>query len=373
MLFLTTFSEIASYALYVIAAILVLLVMITVHEFGHYVSGKILGFKINEFSIGFGPKLYQKKKKDGELFSVRLLPLGGYCAFFGEDENAEDQDAFNNKKPWKRIIVLISGALMNYILAVIVIMITFALYGETALCPVKLKEDENTAAYAEYSLLSRDVIISADGKNVYLTTDLMGALSGKSKGDIVEFTVKRSGETVKQQVMLRADANFINYEDMTVLFDALGIYYETDDAGGITESGLYTTQVRFPFFETIARGFEYSFKIAGTIFGVLGQLLTGKLGISAVGGTITTVSITAGAIKTGGLKYLLNITSFIGVNLAVFNLLPVPALDGSRVVFCGIEWMFNKPVNRKVEAVIHTVGLILILLFALFIDLQHCF
>lgn len=371
MLLLTSFSEIASYAFYVLIAVLVLLVMITVHEFGHYVSGKILGFKITEFSIGFGPKLYQKRKKDGELFSVRLLPFGGYCAFFGEDETEDDPDAFNNKKPWKRIIVLISGALMNYILAVIVIMITFAAYGETALCPVKLVETPEYSA--EYSFLSKDVILSADGKNIYLTTDLMNALSGKSKGELVDFKIKRAGNTVEHKIMLRADAEFENYEDMRVLYDVLGIYYETDDAGNITESGLYSTLVKFSFFETIGRGFEYSFKIAGTIFGVLGQLLTGKLGLSAVGGTITTISVTAGAIKTGGLRYLFNITSFIGVNLAVFNLLPIPALDGSRVVFCAIEGIFRKPVNRKVEAVIHTAGFILILLFAVIIDIQHCF
>ena len=370
MLFLASFSEIASDSLYVLLAVLVLLLMITVHEFGHYISGKLLGFKINEFSIGFGPKLYQKKKKDGELFSVRLLPLGGYCAFFGEDENESDPAAFNNKKPWKRIIVLISGALMNYILAVIVIMMTFTFYGETALCPVKFTEDARYSS--EYSLKSKDVIIAANGKNIYLTTDLMSALSGKNEGDVVIFKVKRSGEVVEQEVMLRASADFKNYEDITVLYDALGIYYETDAAGNITESGLYSTLIRFSFFETIGRGFEYSFKIAGTIFGVLGQLLTGQLGLSAMGGTVTTVTVTADAIRTGGLRFLLNITSFIGVNLAVFNLLPIPALDGSRVIFCGIEWIFRKPVNRKVEAIIHTVGFVLILLFAVFIDLQHC-
>ena len=216
------------------------------------------------------------------------------------------------------------------------------------------------------------MIIAANGKNIYLTTDLMSALSGKNEGDVVIFKVKRSGEVVEQEVMLRASADFKNYEDITVLYDALGIYYETDAAGNITESGLYSTLIRFSFFETIGRGFEYSFKIAGTIFGVLGQLLTGQLGLSAMGGTVTTVTVTADAIRTGGLRFLLNITSFIGVNLAVFNLLPIPALDGSRVIFCGIEWIFRKPVNRKVEAIIHTVGFVLILLFAVFIDLQHC-
>ena len=369
-LFLTGFGDVLGYAFYILLAILVLLVMITVHEFGHYVAGKIFGFGINEFSIGFGPKLFQKKKKDGELFSVRLLPFGGYCAFIGEDEESVNPKAFNNKKPWQRIIVLISGALMNYLLAVVVIMITFAAYGETALCPVDLVDDPMYPT--EYSLQSKDVIISANGKNIYLTTDLMSALSGKSQGEKVAFVLRREGERVEQQVILRADANFTNYEDMKTLYDALGIKYETDEQGKITDSGLYSTQVRFSFFETVARGFEYSFKIAGTIFGVLGQLLTGKLGFSSMGGTITTLSVTADAVRTGGLRYLLNISSFIGVNLAVFNLLPIPALDGSRVVFTAIEWIRRKPIKRKVEAVIHAVGFAAILVFAVLADLQHC-
>ena len=109
------------------------------------------------------------------------------------------------------------------------------------------------------------------------------------------------------------------------------------------------------------------------IFTVLGQLITGALGISSVGGTVTTISVTAEAIKVGGFRNLLNISSFIGVNLAVFNLLPIPALDGSRVVFTLIEGIRKKPLNRNVEGIIHTVGLFALLLFAVFVDLQRCF
>ena len=163
-----------------------------------------------------------------------------------------------------------------------------------------------------------------------------------------------------------------NVEDMKPVYLALGAY-KLDTDGEIVGYGIASTFVRFGFFQTIGRGFEYSFKLAGTIFTVLGQLLTGKLGIGAMGGTITTIVVTADAIMVGGFKYLLYISSFIGVNLAVFNLLPFPALDGSRVVFCAIEGILKKPVNRRVEGVIHTVGLVLLLAFAVFVDLQRCF
>ena len=115
----------------VLLAILILLAMICVHEFGHFVAGRILGFKINEFAIGFGPKLFKRKgKKHGTLFSLRAFPLGGFCAFEGEDEEENDPDSFNNKAPWKRIIVLISGALMNYLLALVLILIGFFAFGQ---------------------------------------------------------------------------------------------------------------------------------------------------------------------------------------------------------------------------------------------------
>ncbi len=362
-LLLTSFAEVMTYVGYVLIAILILLVMITVHELGHYIAGKILGFGIEEFAIGFGPAIFKKKKKNGEIFSIRVLPLGGFCAFKGEDKEDTDPEAFNQKAPWKRIIVLISGALMNYILAILVIITMFGVYGQPAYVTSIIVEDVNYSQ--EYSFEKNDIILSANGKNVYLITDLMNALEGRSAGDEVDFVVRRKGVDQKVKIKLRSNVNFENVEDYKPLYQALGVDYEN--------AGIRSTFVKFGFFGVIGRSFEYSFKLAGTIFTVLGQLLTGRLGISSLGGTITTIATTAEAVQIGGFRYLLNITSFIGVNLAVFNLLPIPALDGARVVFTAIEWIRKKPVNRKVEAIIHTVGLILLLLFSVLVDLQRCF
>ena len=374
-LLLTSFAEVMGYVGYIAIALLVLLAMITVHEFGHYIAGKIFGFGIEEFAIGFGPKLFKKKsKKTGELFSIRLLPLGGFCAFKGEDADDDDPTAFNNKKPWQRIIVLISGAFMNYLLALVLIMIMFFSYGQTMLMTYKVEPTNDPLYTAENSFCDRDVIFSVNGKNVYLTTDLMSAIGGKKAGDTVKAVVRRGGEYKTLDLILRADTDFHNVEQNDKLFAALGIFMEKDsETGQILDSGLYSTGVRLGFFQTVGKSFEYSFKLAGSIFTVLGQLLTGALGISSIGGTFTTISITATAIKVGGIRNLLNIASLIGVNLAVFNLLPVPALDGARVVFTFIEWIRKKPLNRRVEGIIHTVGLVLIMLFAIVIDLQQCF
>ena len=369
-LLLISFLEIASYIGYILLAILVLLIMITVHEFGHYLSGKLLGFGIQEFAIGFGPKIYSKTKKSGEVFSIRAFPVGGFCAFSGEDEDSEDPKAFNNRPVWRRIIVLISGSFMNYLLALLVIIFMFGTYGQSSL--ISVKTTPSATIPTENVLQDYDVILKANGKNVYVLTDLLSAVEDKKAGDKISFTLLREKQVIEKEITLRTDTEFKNMEDVFTLYDALGFYYEKTENGEMTNGGLYSTSVKLGFFKTIGRSFDYSFKLAGTVFNVLGELLTGKLGVDSVGGTVTTIKVTADSIKIGGFRYLLNITALIGVNLAVFNMLPIPALDGSRVVFCLIEGIRRKPISRKVEGVIHTVGLILLLLFAVFVDLNQC-
>lgn len=372
---LLSFSSVMGVIGSVLLAILILLAMITVHEFGHYVAGKIFHFKINEFAIGFGPALFKHKKKNGELVSVRCLPLGGYCAFEGEDSDNPHPDAFNNKKPWQRIIVLFAGAFMNYLLALLLIVISFSACGQLLL--MTFVEPAADPAYNEYSLQDKDIIISCEGKDIYLTTDLMDALEGKKQGDLVKFTLSREEEgkrTIQTvQVMLRADADFADLTDTKTLWDALGIQKVYAEDGETYSYRIYTTAFKgFGFFETIGRSFVYSFRIGGTIFKVLGQLLTGNLGLDAFGGPVSTIKITS-QIASRGFQQFLEISAFIGVNLAVFNLLPIPALDGSKIVFTVIEWIRGKPINRKVEAVIHAVGFVLLLGFALLVDLLQLF
>ena len=366
-LLLTTFGTVLSYAGYILLAILILLLMITVHEFGHYIVGKIFGFGIDEFAIGFGPKIFKKTKKSGEIFSIRAFPLGGFCSFRGEDDDVSDPTAFNNKKPWQRILVLVAGPLMNYLLALILVCCMFGFYGPSCFKVKYVYQPENY----EYSLQEGDVILSANDVNVYLTTDLMKVVEGKKAGDEINFTVIRDGKVTSVKATIREDANVFNVEDLRSLLLSLGTYKPAEE--GKIYNGLTQESVRFGFFDTIGRSFEYSFKLAGTIFTVLGQLLTGKLGLSAMGGTITTITTTASAIQSGGVSYLLYISSFIGVNLAVFNLLPFPALDGARIVFNFIEWVRKKPISRKVEGIIHTVGFVVLLCLAVIFDLQHCF
>ncbi len=365
---LSAFLETVGYIGYILIAILVLLVMITVHELGHFLTGKFFNFKIEEFAIGFGPKIFCKEKKNGEKFSIRILPLGGFCAFYGENGEKDDENSFYNQKPWKRILVLISGALMNYLLAIIIIIIMFFSFGTPAF---KVEKVNTLDGYsAENSFNVNDIIIKANGKNTYLISDIMDVIGEKEKGDKVSFTVIRNGEEKELNFSLLCDTYFSGLDDLKTFYLSLGLYEVKDN---YMYSGLVSENVKIDFSSVINRSFEYSFKLAGTVFKVLGGLITGNISINSVGGTVTTVTTTANAIKEGGISYLLNITSLIGVNLAVFNLLPIPALDGSHVVFTIIEWIRKKPINKKVEGIIHTIGFVLLFAFAITVDLLHLF
>lgn len=400
----------------VLLAIIILLAMITIHEFGHYIVGHVLGFKINEFSVGFGPAIFKKRsKKTGRLFALRFIPLGGYCAFDGEDDFGEEQqepkeepftemeneggmDAlnadmptqkqtveqekedkqeeypepsgvrFNEQAPWKRILVLLAGATMNYLLALTLIIVMFLCLGRPLYqVQVEYPKDHPEAAQTTAMIQTQanglqtgDIILKIDGKNVYLVTDYFDVLKGKKAGEEVPVVVLCNGEEVTRTLVLACDADFANLSDTDTLLDAMHIY------------GLYTTAEKQAFFPSLGHSVVYSVKIGGSVLRSLGELLTGKLGLDAMGGPVTTIKVTS-EVATSGLMSFLNIAAFIGVNLAVFNLLPVPALDGCKIVFCLLEWIRKKPINRKVEAIINVIGLFVLFGFAILVDILQFF
>ena len=404
----------------VLVAIVILLVMITIHEFGHYVAGKILNFKITEFSIGFGPAIFKRRsKKSGEIFALRAVPLGGYCAFDGEDDYEDEQpkeaakeventdeepfaewsedptqvseetvddggmaenneaaeeeypepkgERFNDQAPWKRIIVLISGALMNYLLGVLLLVIMFSAYG-CVHSYVHYRGEGEAAVTSQQVLFDGDIVTKVNGKKIYLAADYGDILVGKKAGDEVTLEVLRKDESGVRKaqtltVKLLTDCNFKNMNDLTAAYTAFGL----DEANYVYANAV----MKEGFFETLGYSFVYSFKLAGLVLRSLGELITFKLGTDAIGGPVSTIQTTAQVALEGGLFSTLHIAALIGVNLAVFNLLPIPALDGSKVVFCIIEWIRKKPVNRKVETIIHFVGILFLLAFAILVDILH--
>ena len=285
-------------------------------------------------------------------------------------------------KPWKRIIVLVAGATMNYLLALLLIVICFLSYGQTMLAVYEVEPSSDE--FAAYSLQDIDILLQVEGKDLYLTTDVAQALNGKKKGDLVKMRVSRAiglewveneagerkprfdhREVMDVQVMLRDDVTVKNSADLDCVWRAIGVKYERSGDGGsyLLANGLN----KLSFFEALGKSFVYSFRLAGSIFKVIGELLTGRLGLTALGGPVTTITMTS-QIASQGFRDFLEISALIGVNLAVFNLLPIPALDGSKVVFTAIEWVRGKPISRKIEAIIHAVGFVLLIGFAILVD-----
>lgn len=425
-----TVGEVFTYIGYVLLALLALMAMIVVHELGHYTAGKLLGFKIDEFAIGFGPKIFKKKnKKTGELFSIRPFPIGGFCAFHGEDADGalldeqgnqikdangnivKDPDAFNNQKAWKRLVVLFSGAFMNFLSAIIIITIYFSAYGQ----PLPYVVGTYDGAAYDNVFLTGDAILSVNGKQINLMSqeDLDNAF--KNVGDSATFYVLREGKRIKINankhyyyplqdgeyiVSVNGEAletpiyytDFETHYDTTdpllltiERYDAEGRVVERstmkvqkgvnpDDAEGYYSYGFGITRtiarVKLPFFLAFGRAWGFSFFIVFKILASLGALITGKIGVESAGGTITTI-MTMAKVSALGFDSFLYVVAIISANLAVMNLLPFPALDGSRMLFTLIEMVFRKPVPRKVEGIIHTVGLILLLVLAVFLDVFH--
>ena len=413
---------------YVLLAFVVLMVMVLIHETGHYTAGKILGFQINEFSVGMGPKIFSKKKRNGEVFSLRLLPLGGYCAFEGEENDNANPKAFNSQKPWKRLIVLFSGAFFNFVSAILIAIIVFAAYGETV---VKINNVYSYAPEANRQLQSGDIVYKVNGRRVYMLDSLGRYLSDDPMSVEVLRPIEENGETVYKNVTLEGvvqktyysvvlskvngsyvslsgnrslkqndtvyaidgecldkagefDAllrssqsvltltvtdgeNFYDYQIDKSLFMSQSLVAEEQPYTGIGMSVNYV-KYKFGFGEVLLRAVPYCFEVGMLVLRTLGGLLTGAVGIESVGGPITTISMTSQVVATGFGNVLMLIV-LISVNLAVFNLLPVPALDGCQMLFVIIEWIAGRPINRKVQSWINGIGLIVLIGLMFLIDI----
>lgn len=333
---------------YVLLAIVILLFMITIHELGHYTAGKILKFKINEFSVGFGKALFSKTKKNGEVFSIRLIPLGGYCAFEGEDTANENSDSFNAQAPWKRLIVLFSGAFFNFLSAIVFSVILLSVVGNGQMQVNSVEGINNSIERLQVG----DVITHANGEKLsFLNGGLTGITQNVKIGEDITLNIIRNGE--KMEVVVQKFAVMENGSE-------------------VGKFGLTTSYQKNSFGQACLQAVPFSFEMAWECLVILGELLIGKYGLQDIGGPITTIGAMANASSISMLNYLLLIP-LIAVNLAVFNLLPIPALDGAKMVFVLIEWIRGKPINRDLENKIHTVGLIVLFGFVILVDLLHLF
>lgn len=349
--------------LYVLLAIVILMIMIMIHETGHYLAGKILKFNIEEFSIGMGPKIFSKKMKSGETFSLRWIPLGGYCAFKGEDEEGvEGEGCFNTFAPWKRLIVLFSGAFFNFVSGILFTLILLLSVGSGIGRVTSVVANNGN----ENLIYKNDIILEVDGVSpTFLNGGIVGLMANKDVDEDIVLTVNRDGEV--KEITVKKYQKYKTDKDGNVVKD--------DDGQPIVEGkliGITSEYVKLNFGEALLECVPYTFNMAWECLKILGQLFTGQLGLDSVGGPITTVQTIATATQTN-FKNLVLLFPLLAVNLAVFNLLPIPALDGARMVFVLIEWIFRKPVPREIEGKIHSVGLMVLFALVLIIDVLHLF
>lgn len=398
------------YIVYILLAIVFLLFMVLVHEFGHYIVGRMLNFKITEFSVGFGKALFSRKNKRGELISLRIFPLGGFCAFAGEEEtDANNKEAFTNQAPWKRILVFLAGVTFNFVTAVVFSFILLCTVGYD-IKQVKSEMVFDSTSIENYvegtyidqlegiedRLQAGDIIISINGKKIdfaYGTTyqavyeEQWEALQqwlkdGKTfeSFPLSEAEVKRNGEveTVKLGFyqMYKYDIKdgkkvpLIDEEtNMPIINEETGeVEYKTTLYYGWNSVNL--TNYVHSVGEALERAVPTAFGFAWVVLKSFWMLITFQLPLSAIGGPITTITTIASVTQQNSMN-LLVLIPLISANLAVFNALPLPALDGSHVIFTLIEAIRKKPIKRETENLIHTIGLFVLFGAVILIDILH--
>ena len=324
-----------------LVAVLLFLILIIIHEFGHFIAAKLLGVRVNEFAVGFGPKLFSKQIGETN-YAFCLFPLGGYCAMEGEEEDSADQKAFCNKAAWRRFLIVVMGAVFNLILGLIIVAII--------LSPTDRFATTTIAEFAENSVSSQslevdDTILEVDGRKIFTTYDLSYSFTNVKDGKI-DIKVLRDGKKV-----LLNDVAFKSSQ-------AEGIdYLEVDFK-------VYGQEKTFGSF--IKQVFNTSVSYCAVIWRSFIDLISGKYGISAVSGPVGTAVAIGNAAKMS-LMNLLPIMALITINLGIFNLLPFPALDGGRLVFILFEMITRKPVPQKYESLVHAVGFAILIGFMLIV------
>ena len=325
-----------------VIAVLLFLVLIFIHEFGHFIAAKLLGVRVNEFALGMGPKLIKWGKGETK-YSINALPIGGYCAMEGEDTTSGDERAFCNKKPWRRFLIVVMGAVFNLILGLMLVGIT--LIPQQRFATTTIDSFHESAVSSQYGLEAGDKIIGVDGRKIFTTYDLSYSFTNVRDGKIDILVLRNDQKKLLKNVEFKNE----EIEGMNYLAVDFSVYGEKKTVGSF-----------------IKQTFKTAVSYCAVIWRSLIDLISGKYGISAVSGPVGTAVVIGNAAKQN-LANLLPIMALITINLGVFNLLPVPALDGGRLVFILFEMLTKKPVPQKYESLVHTIGFVVLIGFMLLI------
>ena len=337
---------------YILLAILIFGFLIFIHEFGHFLTAKLCGVRVNEFAINMGPRLFGWKRGETQ-YSFRLIPIGGYCAMEGEDEDTGDPRCFVNAAWWKKLIILCAGSFMNLLTGFVVMAILFVMF--FVMETTEITGFDPGSALSEQGLRAGDEIWSINGRRTYMRDDF-DLLDGRFDPTDVELVVVRDGEKLRFEHFKMEKRPFDDGQGGQVM--RYGIYL-----GSFEEPGLGSV-TRFAAYQCI--------DFARMVWYGLSDLFTGRAGLDDMGGVVRVVDVmvqsgeAAKTVSTGILN-VLYLGAFIAVNLAVMNMLPIPALDGGRVFFLLINTVYTAVTGRKVdpkyEGYIHAGAMILLLGF----------
>ena len=319
----------------IIYALLIICVLIFFHELGHFMAAKACGVKVNEFAIGMGPKVL-KKQKGETLYSVRAFPLGGFCAMEGEDEDSQDERAFNRKSVWKKAIIIVAGAAMNLIIAIILMIAVNYMNGvpTTTISQV----EENSPAYTA-GIQKGDKILSINDKKINSWDDVQAVKNAVNTRELNIKVQRKDTELNIKTTLKENDRNKI-----------IGIV-------PVSEKNIV---------KAIANGPSATWNMAKSMYSGLYSLITGKVSAKELSGPVGIVYLINKGISRG-FATVLYLTSLISLNLAIINMLPLPAVDGGRLLMVIIRRLTGKAISSKVEGVIHAVGLGLLLLLTIYV------
>ncbi len=337
--------------MYILISIILFGILIAVHEFGHFITAKLCGVRVLEFAIGMGPAVW-KKQGEETLYSLRLLPIGGYCAMEGEDEESDDPRSFSAQHPLKKALILVAGAAMNFVFGLLLLLIVFAV--QPPQTNVITGFMEGCPYESERGFQVGDEILKIDNHRVYVSSDVTVYLNeGDGTHDVL---VRRDGKTV---LLSDFELTKLQYEGETEL-----------------KYGLYFLSVAESPVQLVRYTWNYAMSFTRMVWMSLKELVSGTYGVNDLSGVVGIVDVMndVGQASETVMIALLNLAyfaAFIAVNLAVMNLLPIPALDGGRIFFLIVLWPVEKLLGHKLdpkyEGYIHSIGLALLMALMIYV------
>lgn len=338
--------------LYLLLTLLLLSVLVFLHEGGHFLIARLNKITVNEFAIGMGPKILTKvSKKSGIRYSIRALPIGGFVSMAGEDEASDDVNAFCNKNVWRRITTVLAGPLTNLIVGFIGMFVLVALTVPATNIVAAFLDD---ATSDDYGLQIDDKIVAVNGVKTHTGNEVVYEITYQGY-EPLDLTVIRDGEKILLEGVV-----FPTIEESGVIMGSFDMQFY---GIGETDRSLGTI---------ISHTFWRTWSTAKMVWDSLADLIRGRFGLDAVSGPIGMTELVGDAIASGW-ESVLYLWVLLSVNLGVMNLLPLPALDGGRLMFLWWEALTRKPINKTIEAYINAAGLLILMAFMLLITFKDIF